>query len=105
MYGDDAPEIGYWLTLDSWGRGYATEAGEATLVAARSSLDYSRFVSGHLVDNPASGRMLEKLGFRRTGRIELRFSKTRNRMVDCVMFKLDNTAYVDDPEMVQSLAA
>lgn len=105
MDGKDAPEIGYWIRPDSWGRGYATEAGRAALAAARSSLGYSRIVAGHFVDNPASGRVLEKLGFRRTGRIEPRFSRARNRDVDCVMFELDEAEQLDQPDMTRSLAA
>ncbi|MEM8697493.1 MAG: GNAT family protein [Pseudomonadota bacterium] len=95
MDGGDAPEIGYWITPDSWGRGYATEAGRAAIAAARASLGYRRIVSGHFVDNPASGRVLEKLGFRRTGRIEPRHSVARRREVDCVMFELDEGDMAD----------
>ncbi|MGP1354410.1 MAG: GNAT family N-acetyltransferase [Parasphingopyxis sp.] len=89
MEGEDAPELGYWIRPDSWGRGYATEAAQAAIAAVRSSLGYRRIEAGHFVDNPASGRVLEKLGFRRTGRIAPRFSRARNRDVDCVMFALD----------------
>lgn len=87
--GGDAPEIGYWLTPDCWGRGFATEAGKAAIEAARASLGYQRIVAGHFVDNPASGRVLEKLGFRRTGSVVPQHSIARNREVDCVMFELD----------------
>ncbi|WBY08117.1 GNAT family N-acetyltransferase [Sphingomonas sp. 7/4-4] len=34
---DEPHELGYWLTPDAWGRGYATEAGAAVLRAARSA--------------------------------------------------------------------
>lgn len=82
-------EFGYWLTPSHWGRGFATEAGHAALAAIRSSLGYRRIVAGHFVDNPASGRVLEKLGFRPTGRIEPRFSTGRGCDADCVLFELD----------------
>lgn len=64
-------EIGYWLTPDAWGRGYATEAGRAMLDIARYGMGLKRLHSGHFMDNPASGRVLTKLGFRNTG-VELR---------------------------------
>ena len=92
MEGDGAPEIGYWLTPDSWGKGFATEAGAAAISAVRSSLGYTRISAGHFVDNPASGRVLEKLGFRPTGRIAPRYSRARNCKVDCVMFESDDEA-------------
>lgn len=63
----DAHEIGYWLTPDAWGRGYATEAGRAMLGIARYAMGLKRLTSGHFVDNPASGRVLAKLGFVTTG--------------------------------------
>lgn len=60
-------EIGYWLTPDAWGRGYATEAGRAMLGIARHAMGLRHLHSGHFIDNPASGRVLAKLGFRNTG--------------------------------------
>ncbi len=60
-------EIGYWLTPDAWGRGYATEAGQAMLGIARHAMGLKRLRSGHFIDNPASGRVLAKLGFRTIG--------------------------------------
>lgn len=60
-------ELGYWLTPSAWGRGYATEAARAMLGVARHAMGLRRLTSGHFVDNPASGRVLTKLGFRRTG--------------------------------------
>lgn len=62
--GHGAAELGYWLASTHWNRGYATEAGRAVLAIARDALRLRRIVSGHFVDNPASSRVLEKLGFR-----------------------------------------
>lgn len=82
-------ELGYWLTPDAWGRGYATEAGRGVVRMARESLRLPRLVSGHFVDNPASGRVLRKLGFRPTGRIEQRHSRARGTSAACATFELD----------------
>lgn len=60
-------ELGYWLTPAAWGRGYATEAGRAMLGVARYAMGLRRLNSGHFLDNPASGHVLTKLGFRRVG--------------------------------------
>lgn len=64
----EAAEFGYWLTPDAWGRGYATEAGRAVIAMARHALPSRRLTAGWFVDNPASGRVLAKLGFRTAGR-------------------------------------
>jgi RimJ/RimL family protein N-acetyltransferase len=84
-----AHELGYWLTPDAWGRGYATEAGRATVAIARHALGLRRLVSGHFTDNPASGRVLRKLGFRPTGRTEPRLCAARGARVPCALFELD----------------
>ena len=56
-------EIGYWVVPEHWGRGVATEAARALIawLDAREMAD--TLVSGYFVDNPASGRVLTKLGF------------------------------------------
>jgi RimJ/RimL family protein N-acetyltransferase len=70
-------ELGYWIARAHWNRGYATEAGEAVLHMARDTCRLPRLVAGHFLDNPASGRVLEKLGFRPTGAILPRYSAGR----------------------------
>ncbi|MCT2558517.1 GNAT family N-acetyltransferase [Tsuneonella sp. YG55] len=55
-------ELGYWLARSHWGRGLATEAGRGVIEVARM-LGIRRVVAGHFADNPASGRVLRKLGF------------------------------------------
>ncbi|WP_404368073.1 GNAT family N-acetyltransferase [Sphingomonas sp. MMS24-J45] len=64
---DGEHEIGYWLTPSARGRGFATEAGHAMLGIARYAMGLDRLSAKHFVDNPASGRVLAKLGFRPTG--------------------------------------
>jgi RimJ/RimL family protein N-acetyltransferase len=82
-------ELGYWLARRHWGRGYATEAGRAVLSAARESLRMRRIEAGHFLDNPASGRVLEKLGFRPTGAIVPRYSAGRGEIAPCREVVLD----------------
>lgn len=72
--------LGYWLDEACWGRGLATEAAQAVVAFAVSQLKLQRLVSGHASDNPASGRVLEKLGFRRTGEGEV-LSKARKATI------------------------
>lgn len=86
---EDGPELGYWIAPSAWGRGYATEAGHAVIHIARDALGLPRLHSGHFVDNPASGRVLRKLGFRPTGRVVQRHSRARGHAVACVLFELD----------------
>ena len=82
-------EFGYWIARPFWGRGIATEAGKAAIAHARDGLRLRGLVAGHFVDNPASGRVLAKLGFRPTGVTRGRFSAGRNAIAPCRDFALD----------------
>lgn len=57
-------DFGYWLAKRAWGRGYMTEAATAVLDAHFSDPAAYDVASGYFVVNSASGRVLEKLGFR-----------------------------------------
>src|SRR5580700_8224768 len=52
------PELGYWIGVPHWGRGYATEAARAVLDHAFGTLGYARLTSRARVSNPASRRVL-----------------------------------------------
>lgn len=56
-------EIAYNLGKAYWGQGYTSEAGERVLTFAREELGISEMVGRYATENPASGRVLEKLGF------------------------------------------
>jgi len=61
------PEIGYWLGVKFWGKGYATEAVRAVIDHVFTDLDCEAIQSAARVTNPASRRVLEKCGFQWTG--------------------------------------
>ena len=65
----DEPELAYELLRAAHGRGYATEAGRAVVTWADEA-GYRRLWAGVWDWNVASRRVLEKLGFRETGRVE-----------------------------------
>ena len=58
-------EVGYWTAPEYWGRGYATEALKGLLSLARV-VGHERLVARNALDNPASGQVLHKAGFRPT---------------------------------------
>jgi RimJ/RimL family protein N-acetyltransferase len=60
-------EIGYWLGVKHWGKGYATEAVRALIDHAFGELEHTALQSAARVTNPASRRVLEKCGFQWTG--------------------------------------
>lgn len=60
-------EMGYWIGVPYWGRGYATEAAAAMLRFAFLDLELHRVHAAYFSNNPASGRVMEKLGMRFEG--------------------------------------
>lgn len=64
---DGEAELGYWLGMDYWGQGFATEAGMSVQAFAFQTLKCHLLHARHLDRNPASGSVLEKLGFEYVG--------------------------------------
>jgi RimJ/RimL family protein N-acetyltransferase len=63
----EAPELGYWLGVEHWGRGLGTEAARAVIDFSFEEFDIEHLVSGARVTNPSSRNILEKCGFQWIG--------------------------------------
>jgi ribosomal-protein-alanine N-acetyltransferase len=72
--------LGYWLDRAAWGRGYAFEAAHAVTRFAFEVVGLSKLKAGHAHDNPASGRVLTKLGFTLVDTVQ-RFSRPRGENI------------------------
>jgi len=59
---NERAELGYWIGKPYWNQGYCTEAGKAVLRYGFEELGLNRIYASHLARNPASGRVMEKLG-------------------------------------------
>jgi RimJ/RimL family protein N-acetyltransferase len=68
LQGEDEVEIGYWIGVAFQGRGYAVEAAGGVISALERTLPERHVVAECRPENKASWRVLEKLGFRSTGR-------------------------------------
>jgi RimJ/RimL family protein N-acetyltransferase len=82
-----AVEMGYWIGRPSWGRGFATEACTALVDIART-LGLASLEASHFIDNPASARVLEKLGFVPLGIVAPRMSCARGAEVPARLMRL-----------------
>jgi [ribosomal protein S5]-alanine N-acetyltransferase len=65
--GEGVAEIGYWIGVPYWGRGYATEAAQAVVRHGFETCGLQRIFAGHFVRNAQSGRVLQKAGMRYEG--------------------------------------
>ncbi|HAQ35794.1 MAG: GNAT family N-acetyltransferase [Maricaulis sp.] len=80
--GDGVFDLGYWMAPSAWGQGYVTEAAQAMIAAARMR-GIARLTAGNFLDNPASARVLDKLGFTPTGETIELFSFGRMAKAPC----------------------
>ena len=83
---EDGLEMGYWIARPYWGLGFATEAGRQLVHIARA-MNLPKLSAGHFLDNPASGAVLRKLGFRPTGKVAQRYSLARGGEAACALFE------------------
>lgn len=80
-------EIGIWVAEPYWGRGIATEAVRAMTEFAFAHFDLCRVYAGVFEWNPASMRVLEKVGYTLEGR--LRRSVTKDgRTIDRMLYAI-----------------
>src|SRR5687768_11207668 len=62
-------ELGYWIGKPFWGRGYATEAGQAMLRFGFEALGLNKIHAAVFIKNPASDRVIRKIGMKWEGRL------------------------------------
>lgn len=55
-------ELGYWIGVPYWGKGYCTEAAQAIIHYGFGVLDLHKIIARHLFHNAASGRVMQKAG-------------------------------------------
>jgi RimJ/RimL family protein N-acetyltransferase len=63
-------DLGYWIGAPYWNKGFATEAAYAVMKFAFGQLECVRIRGRHFANNPASGRILQKLGMTRESALD-----------------------------------
>ena len=71
-------EMGYWVGKPYWSRGFCTEAARAVLRYAFTELGLIRVYAHHFTRNPASGRVMQKLGMKHEGSLRQHAKKGDN---------------------------
>jgi len=65
----DYAELGYWIGKPYWGQGYASEGAAAVLGYGFTQLGLHRIFAEHFTRNPASGRVMQKIGMTYEGHL------------------------------------
>ena len=74
-------ELGYWIGLPYWSQGYTTEAARSVLAFGFEQLKLNRIYASHFPNNPASGRVMQKIGMTYEGTLRqhvMRFGQPRD---------------------------
>jgi [ribosomal protein S5]-alanine N-acetyltransferase len=71
-------EMGYWLGVPYWNRGYTSEAARALIQYAFQELNLNRVYASHFTRNPASGRVMQKAGMKYEGVLREHFVRWEN---------------------------
>ncbi len=83
-------EIAYWIGEEYWGNGYATEAAKAILQFAFVEKQYHKVFARFFRSNPASGRVMQKLGMKKEG-ILIDHVRKENRYEDLICYGIINS--------------
>ena len=86
-------ELGYWIGKPYWGQGYCTEAARAVLRYAFTDGGLNRVHAYHFHHNPASGRVMQKLGMKHEGRLR-QHVKRWGKFVDNELYSILRSEFV-----------
>jgi RimJ/RimL family protein N-acetyltransferase len=89
-------ELGYWVGLPFWNHGYATEAAAALVDFGFRELALNRVQARHFTRNPASGRVMQKLGMKFEG-IHRQYALVRGAFEDVAMYAVLRSDPGGDP--------
>ncbi len=80
-------ELGYWIGHEEWGKGFATEAARAVVAYGFGPIALHRIQAVHMVRNPASGRVLQKVGMQHEG-VQRAYFRRDGRFEDVAMYAI-----------------
>lgn len=63
--GEGKAELGYWMAKTYWNQGFVTEAAKAVLDFGFKELTFNKIFATHFLHNPASGKIMEKIGMKK----------------------------------------
>ena len=87
-------EVGYSLSRSLWNGGYMTEALRRVIVHTFENMDINRIEAQHELENPSSGRVMEKCGMRKEGILRQRLYN-KGKYVDVALYAIVKSDYED----------
>lgn len=84
---DDKAELGYWMGKPFWNKGYITEAATALIDFGFNELQINKIYATYFLDNPASGRIMEKTGMEKEALLKQHLKKD-GKYIDVMMYSI-----------------
>lgn len=84
---DDKAELGYWIGIPYWNKGYVTEAAKAIVDFGFKELGFNKIYATHFLHNPASGKIMEKIGMEQEALLK-QHAKKDGEYHDLVMYSV-----------------
>lgn len=92
---NQSAELGYWIGKPYWNQGYATEAARAVLKYAFRELGLNRVEARHMTKNPASGRVMQKIGMTYEGTLRQSIYRFGN-FEDAALYSILRQEFTDE---------
>ncbi|MCA1060193.1 GNAT family N-acetyltransferase [Rossellomorea aquimaris] len=87
-------EVSYSIGYDWWNKGYGTETLKAVVEFAFIHMNLHKLSASHNTDNPASGRIMEKVGMKQEGIIRHMIRNAKGQYKDCAVYGMLREEYV-----------
>lgn len=84
---DDKAELGYWMGIPYWNKGYVTEAAKAIVDFGFKELKLNKIFATHFPHNPASGKIMQKIGMEKEALLKEHVKKD-DEYFDLVMYSI-----------------
>ena len=86
-------EVSYSIGYDWWNKGYATEALSVVVEFGFRQMNVHKIAAAHNTDNPASGKVMKKVGMIQEGVIRHMIRNAKNQYKDCAVYGILQEEY------------
>jgi ribosomal-protein-alanine N-acetyltransferase len=87
-------EVGFTLGYEWWNQGYGTEALKAVVEFGFRHMNIHKIAAAHNTDNPASGKIMQKVGMKQEGLIRHMIRNAKNQYKDCAVYGIFQEEYL-----------
>ena len=88
-------ELGYWIAEPYWGKGYAAEAATKIITFGFDTLKLNKIFANYFTSNSASGRVLEKIGMKKEGKLLQHYCKN-GTFLDVYQYSILKTDFYNE---------